>query len=886
MGNICKSSRQDVIVDAQFSCLEPKQLIQSLHKSASLLELQELSEAQQLRDRRKKIVSCSSTTNEFEMPGTAVNRGMSEHERAMVKICMIKHSLLSNLEVEIVEALIDHMKLLEFEQDTVIFEQGNIASHFYVVAAGRLENIVNSQKQSELVKGNYFGEHALHHTALRPSTVRALDRSLLWALDREVFRHTLVTAASKNYEENLQFINSVQLFNCLTPTQMSLLGEALKNQQFKPGHAIVREGLKGDLFFIIKEGEVSCTQGGSELRRMGRGEFFGEQALIYNTVRTATVTALTDVKCTFIGRDMLTNVLGSQLSTIIYRNSLKMALEKNSYMSRLNNEQIDAAVRQAELKTISLGGEAFTASALGQVLVILLKGKITGPLQLKKFDIVGDAEMFDDVFQHLEGQFIAETDIVIATITKDQIKTAIGGEFRSAVEYNDASMALLRIPFLRSLSIDQKQSLIPAVSMMSFQEGTFLFQAGDPASHLYIVKSGSAYAEVDSVPIRFFFERSIFGQRGLLTGLPRSVSLRAHTDLVCWTISHDVLFGMLDARTIAQLEYQSRLQDHTIKFENLKPVRLLGKGSFGTVLQVEHQDCMYALKGVCRSKVLKYDLYESLQLEREILLQIDHPFIMKLAKTFKNKDRIFFLTEYISGVDMFDHMIKAPMFPEAKTRFYVACLLSALKYIHKRNIVYRDLKPENIIIDAEGYLKIIDFGTSKKLKDRTFTLVGTPHYMAPEVITYAGYGCGADYWSLGVLMFEMLNGFVPFGENKDDPYEIYETVMQGKIPVTEVTQQMKTANDIISKLLNKNPAVRVGAAEGLFTHHWFKVLDLVSSKQNDLEDRHIEAPFIPRVEVCVPTFMHLTVQQAFDLLDPPPKSKRVKIGFENWDLAF
>ena len=131
--------------------------------------------------------------------------------------------------------------------------------------------------------------------------------------------------------------------------------------------------------------------------------------------------------------------------------------------------------------------------------------------------------------------------------------------------------------------------------------------------------------------------------------------------------------------------------------------------------------------------------------ERQILLQLDHPMLMKLVKTFKDSQRVYFLMELVQGIDLFDVLRAIDIMNEEKSLFYISCLLLVLQYLHERHIVYRDLKPENIMIDEDGYPKLIDFGTSKIVENRTYTRVGTPHYMAPEVINGTGYGLEADY---------------------------------------------------------------------------------------------------------------------------------------------
>jgi cGMP-dependent protein kinase len=801
---------------------------------------------------------------------------MSLQERAMIKAALAKHIMFSSLSDENTECIVDEMKMFSLQVGQLVFEQGRGADHIYVVATGKLEVTVNSVRTSLLKHGHCFGEQALLQSALRNCSVRALEAVELWGLDRGTFRRVLASAINANYEELLVFISSVKLFHSLTASQKTSLVEALSLQRYETGQVIVNEGDPGDLFYLIKEGLVSCTQQGRELRRMSKGEFFGEQALLYDTVRTATVTALSEIKCISISREMLVEVLGHRLQDIIYHNSIRMALERSAYLGRLSREQMEAVISTAEVKHLSLGA---TLQADGRLYVIL-KGTVEGPLTFKKFDVIGESEMFDD---HLsEAEFTATSEVDLATLTKTQIESAIDGDFRTVTMYNDALSAMNRISLLRNLSLSKKKDIIPLISVREFAADTFVFREGDPAESLYIVKSGMATASCRGRTIRYVNENSIFGERGLLEGLPRSSDVKALTPLVCWVLDQSSFSSLVDEAVLERLREQMKLQDSSIELSDLVPVRLLGKGMFGVVVLADYRGVSYAVKGISRFKVMKYDIYDCIQQERELLLQIEHPFIMKLVKTFKDKDWIYFLTEFVNGADMFDVIRDIGVLTESAAQFYCSCLVSALRYLHERCIIYRDLKPENIIIDAQGYPKLIDFGTAKQINGRTFTLVGTPHYMAPEVITNQGYGIGVDYWALGVVLYELLCGAVPFGEEHADPYDIYQRVLEGKLNFSQSVHPVVRA--LITQLLSKNPAVRLG--EHLPRHPWFSSIVWVSTTQHQLEDRKLSAPYLPNLKPVYTSAVGKTVAQLLEEHEVRPQVRRIRNGPEGWDAAF
>ena len=182
---------------------------------------------------------------------------------------------------------------------------------------------------------------------------------------------------ASNYEENKKFIESVPLFQILNNTQKESLLGSLSTLKFRSREKIVNEGDPGDLFYLIKEGTVLCLKGTKEIREMKRGDFFGEQALLYNCVRTASIAAVTDVKCVAIGRDRLTKVLGTQLQQIIYQNSKRMALDRSEVLSKLDLDQSLRLITNLRVESYSKSSIVIRAGTRkADKLLVILKGKL------------------------------------------------------------------------------------------------------------------------------------------------------------------------------------------------------------------------------------------------------------------------------------------------------------------------------------------------------------------------------------------------------------------------------------------------------------------------------------------------------------------------------
>ncbi|XP_044779946.1 ribosomal protein S6 kinase alpha-2 isoform X7 [Bubalus bubalis] len=282
------------------------------------------------------------------------------------------------------------------------------------------------------------------------------------------------------------------------------------------------------------------------------------------------------------------------------------------------------------------------------------------------------------------------------------------------------------------------------------------------------------------------------------------------------------------------------------QFELLK---VLGQGSYGKVFlvrKVKGSDAgqLYAMKVLKKATLKVRDRVRS-KMERDILAEVNHPFIVKLHYAFQTEGKLYLILDFLRGGDLFTRLSKEVMFTEEDVKFYLAELALALDHLHGLGIIYRDLKPENILLDEEGHIKITDFGLSKEAIDhdkRAYSFCGTIEYMAPEVVNRRGHTQSADWWSFGVLMFEMLTGSLPF-QGKDRK-ETMALILKAKLGMPQFLSV--EAQSLLRALFKRNPCNRLGAGldgvEEIKRHPFFVTIDW-----NKLYRKEIKPPFKPAV---------------------------------------
>ncbi|XP_058122698.1 cAMP-dependent protein kinase catalytic subunit alpha-like [Anopheles ziemanni] len=276
-------------------------------------------------------------------------------------------------------------------------------------------------------------------------------------------------------------------------------------------------------------------------------------------------------------------------------------------------------------------------------------------------------------------------------------------------------------------------------------------------------------------------------------------------------------------------------------------IRTLGSGAFGIVKLIKRKssDDFFAMKILVKAKIVRYKQLQHTYNEKRILQSIRFPFVVSLKTSFKDNSYIYLVMPFVNGGEMFTLLRRHRKFAEAQAIFYAAQVAMALEYLHSCSLVYRDLKPENLLIDYRGYVKVTDFGFCKFIKDRAWTLCGTPEYLAPEIIQAKGYGKSVDWWSYGVLLFEMAAGYSPFYVHSADQMAMFERICKAKYKIPK--NFSSELGHLVQQLLQTDLTRRYGnlrnGSEDIKQHGWFKSVNWIA-----MLNRELPAPYVPQLQ--------------------------------------
>ncbi|XP_050076809.1 cGMP-dependent protein kinase, isozyme 2 forms cD4/T1/T3A/T3B isoform X5 [Anopheles maculipalpis] len=588
----------------------------------------------------------------------------------------------------------------------------------------------------------------------------------------------------------------------------------------------------------------------------------------------------TRIKRQAISAEPLSSLAGMQGDLIkipkssLSREIIKSAILDNDFMKNLEITQIREIVDCMYPVQYAAGSLIIKEGDVGSIVYVMEEGRVEVSREGKYLSTLSGAKVLGElaILYHCQrtATITAATDCKLWAIERQCFQTIMmrTGLIRQA-EYSDF---LKSVPIFKNLPEDTLCKISDVLEECYYQKGDYIIRQGARGDTFFIISKGQVRVTIrqpdtqEEKFIRTLGKGDFFGEKALQGDDLRTANIICDSPegVTCLVIDRDTFIQLISYLD----EIQNRYNDEgvserkkiyeefrEVKLSDLRVISTLGVGGFGRVELVQlaqDKSRSFALKQMKKAQIVETRQQQHIMSEKEIMSEANCDFIVKLYKTFKDRKYLYMLMESCLGGELWTILRDRGHFDDGTTRFYTACVVEAFDYLHSRNIIYRDLKPENLLLDVSGYVKLVDFGFAKKLQSgrKTWTFCGTPEYVAPEVILNRGHDISADYWSLGVLMFELLTGTPPF--TGADPMRTYNIILKGIDAIEFPRNITRNASALIKKLCRDNPTERLGYQRGgiseIQKHKWFD-----GFYWEGLRNRSLPPPILPKVQSVVDT---------------------------------
>ncbi|XP_078732875.1 cGMP-dependent protein kinase 1-like isoform X1 [Lampetra fluviatilis] len=582
------------------------------------------------------------------------------------------------------------------------------------------------------------------------------------------------------------------------------------------------------------------------------------------------------------------------------RELIREAILDNDFMKNLELSQILEVVDSMHPVEFTRGSCIIREGDVGSLVYVMEEGRVVVTKEGVKLCTMSPGKVFGELailYNCTRTATVkAITNVRLWAIDRQCFQTIMmrTGLIKQA-EYMDF---LKSVPSFQNLAEEVISKLADVIEEMHYDAGDYIIRQGASGDTFFIISKGQVNVtrQAEGVSDEPELLRSLgrgdwFGEMALQGEDVRTANVIAVESVTCLVIDREsfkhLIGGIEDMSTKCCEDTDSKATSEVegsffskLSLCDFTAIDTLGVGGFGRVELVQLKSDVsrtFAMKILKKRHIVETRQQEHIRSEKSIMSDSHCGFIVRLYRTFRDNKYLYMLMEACLGGELWTILRDRGSFDDATTRFYTGCVLEAFSYLHSKGIIYRDLKPENLILDTRGYTKLVDFGFAKRigLGRKTWTFCGTPEYVAPEVILNRGHDVSADYWSLGILMYELLTGSPPF--SGADPMKTYNIILRG-IDMVEFPKRIpKNAAILIKKLCRDNPTERLGnmknGVRDIQKHKWFEGFNWEGLRKGTLTP-----PIIPKVSSPTDTSNFDSFPE--DTESPPPDDD------SGWDKDF
>ena len=747
---------------------------------------------------------------------------------------------------------------------------------------------VNDSNTKILKQGDSFGDLALLQNCIRTETIRAITTTELWCINNETYKQIVNDFINNEYFEKERFFNSIQILNLLDRNTKSKLCQYIIIEKHEKEKVIISEGEEPTAIYFIKQGTVNCIKKNTVLHSLGTGDYFGDQAILSQSKRSITVKSKTELTLYSLSlaslREAMTNTFRDHLFVNFIKNaftccdieidiSVIWKIYPHFELKSYSQNEIIFHKGYAKMSSIVIIIEGNIKNKQSRKFIPLQKGEI-----LFK-DVLFTSGGFNNGSNFVLSDLVADPDCLLLICEVSEINTLLKMNFREYIKRCKLVSSFYKIPLFKNLRVYKIEQMLGSVDIETFKRNEIIFKESDHGDNLYIIQNGKVDIYTKNKYLRTLSENDFFGEKNVVLNDKRTATAIVKSDAV-------ILYS-IQKKNYKRILFEEHLQNyinerimlhdkddldlHTLdlvstvykdNMSTLYVVRKHRKSKMSTTSasgnsdnnmnsnnnstnknqtsvisssQQENKNCkkysniLYNLKRFPIWILHKYNLMQTIDSYKKILNQLDHPFIVKMLKTLKNSKSIFFLMESVFGKDLISVLnIHNGKLTRKHSMFYFASMILVCEYLQKKNIIHRDIKPENIIIMENGYIKLIDFSCAKTIKDtnnKSFTTIGTPYYMSPEIIKGEIYSFETDIWAMAVVLYQCYCGRVPFGNDSDDPLVIYKSILVDDITFPGFVSKDTQFKNLMKQMLNKSKAKRLTTINSIKVNPYLEGFD-------------------------------------------------------------
>ena len=649
--------------------------------------------------------------------------------------------------------------------------------------------------------------------------------------------------------QELETQSQHKMIEAMEPLKVETLREKVVRQ----------DDAQADYMYLIDSGKFEVCIDGNKVKSLNEGDVFGELALMYQAQRAATVRCVSaPAKLWRLSREVFANIT-CQLVANAAASNLERIQKVDLFKSlTLPQKQsiADALGRnmfRKGTKIINQGDDAtaFFLVEKGSVACTDKRGDLDDII-LGAGDYFGELALLND--QKRARDVICREDTTCLFMNKENFSLLLGN-LNQLLDRNMGNRVLESVKLFKSVNGSNRQELLETFKERKYAMNQDIITQGESGDSFFVVREGTCDVLVDGKKTAALAAGQYFGEGSLLSGEERGATIRvtskhfrafelkkADFDALLGTVKKYIEKTSIERKKLSELR--------TIPFKSLSQSRALGQGTFGLVKLIEYNEHRFALKCLQKQQIVSYNLVPNILYEKRMMEESDHPFVLKLINTYQDPNQLYMLLEIVPGGELFAFLQKrGGKVSSPHACFITACVVSVFEYIHSKNICYRDLKPENLMIDSEGYIKMVDFGFAKVVTDKTFTLCGTPEYMAPEILLRRGHNKGVDYWATGILIYECESGTTPFADYLNyDNRVVCQNILRKPL---EMQRSMGgSCRDMIKCLLARDPQKRYGClargCKDIKSAPYFAKIDW-----QKLLLKEMKAPYVPKINAKV-----------------------------------